>query len=170
VHCSEVPREKAEIDGPDAILQPLDEQPFSSLSQIAKRFLLPTSTVQYHLVKRMAFRLRHCKWVPHRLSDVQQRTQVATSGSLLDRLRSFQHQGRQYFVTWSIQAAYSSPSSFSCPNATLRLHAIIPIWIIRKFVAVRLSRLHHNSRGRNRPSQASVPSSVESALPASWRI
>jgi hypothetical protein len=83
----------------NAILQALDEQPFVSLRQIAKRTLIPMSTVRYRLVNKMTYKLKHCKWVHHKLSEAQKQTRVATSKRLLDRLGSVQHQGWQYIVT-----------------------------------------------------------------------
>jgi hypothetical protein len=83
----------------NVILQALDEQPFASLRQIAKRTLVPMSTVQYRLVNKMIYKLKHCKWVLHRLSGAQKQTRVATSKRLLDLLGPVQHQGWKYLVT-----------------------------------------------------------------------
>jgi hypothetical protein len=80
-------------------LQALDEQPFASLRQIAKRALIPMSTVRYRLVNKMTYKLKHCKWVPDRLSEAQKQTRVATSKRLLDLLGSVQHHGWKHFVT-----------------------------------------------------------------------
>jgi hypothetical protein len=77
----------------NAILQALDEQPFGSFRQIAKRTLIPMPTVRYHLVNKMTYKLKHCKWIPHRLSEAQKQTRVATSKHVLDLLGSVQHQG-----------------------------------------------------------------------------
>jgi hypothetical protein len=83
----------------NAILQTLDEQPFVSLRQIAKRKLIPMSRVRYRLVNKMTYKLKHCKWVPHRLSEAQKQTRAATSKRLMDLLDSVQHQGWKYLVT-----------------------------------------------------------------------
>jgi hypothetical protein len=83
----------------NVILQALDEQPFASLRQIAKRTLIPMSTVRYRLVNKMIYKLKHSKWVPHKLSAAQKQTQVTTSKRLLDPLGSVQHQGCKYLVT-----------------------------------------------------------------------
>jgi hypothetical protein len=61
--------------------------------------LIPTSTVRYRLVNKMTYKLKHCKWVPHRLSEAQKQTGVATSKRLLDLLGSIQHHGWKYLVT-----------------------------------------------------------------------
>jgi histone-lysine N-methyltransferase SETMAR len=92
-----------EIEGADAIdqaiLQALDEAPFASLRQLAKRILIPMTTIRYHLVNRMGYKVKHSKWVPHSLSEAQKATRVTTSRSLLARLQSIRHQGWQYIVT-----------------------------------------------------------------------
>jgi hypothetical protein len=62
----------------NAIPQALDEQPFVSLGQIAKRTLIPVSSVRYRLVNKMTYKLKHCKWVPHRSLETQKQTRVAT--------------------------------------------------------------------------------------------
>jgi anti-sigma factor ChrR (cupin superfamily) len=75
----------------NAILQALREQPFASLRQIAKRKMIPMSTVRHRLVNKMTYKLKYCKWFPHRLSEAQKETRVATSKRLLDPLGSVQH-------------------------------------------------------------------------------
>jgi hypothetical protein len=74
-HPSERPPDESEIEGPDSIdtviSQALDETPFASLRQVSKRILIPMTTLQHHLVHRMHFKLKHCKWVPHKLSEAQ---------------------------------------------------------------------------------------------------
>jgi hypothetical protein len=42
----------------EAILGALKECPFSSLHQIAKRILIPMSTVRHHLVNSLGYRIR----------------------------------------------------------------------------------------------------------------
>jgi hypothetical protein len=58
----------------NAILQALDEQPFALLRRIAKRTLIPMSTVRYRLVNNMTYKLQYCKWAPRRLSEAQKQT------------------------------------------------------------------------------------------------
>jgi hypothetical protein len=41
----------------------------------------------------MTYKLKHFKWIPHRLSEAQKQTRVATSERLLDLLGSVQYQG-----------------------------------------------------------------------------
>jgi hypothetical protein len=56
-HSSASVEEEAEIGSCEpihrAILQTLNEQPFSSLRQLATRTLIPVTTIRYHLVHRM---------------------------------------------------------------------------------------------------------------------
>jgi hypothetical protein len=92
----------------NTILQALDEHTFASLRQIAKRTLIPMSTVRYRLVNMMAYKLKHYKWIPHRLSEAQKQTRVATSKHLLDLLGSVQHQGCKYLVTLDEACLYFS--------------------------------------------------------------
>jgi hypothetical protein len=109
---STLPPEDREIQVSDtfhsAILQALDEQPFASLSQTAKRNLVPMSTVRHRLVSKMACKLKHCRWVLHKLSETQKQTRVILSKRLLDLLRSIQHQSWRYFVTLDGARFYSS--------------------------------------------------------------
>jgi hypothetical protein len=58
----------------NTVLQALDEQHFASFRQIAKRTLIPMSTVWYCLVNNMTSKLKHCKWILHRLSEAQKQT------------------------------------------------------------------------------------------------
>jgi hypothetical protein len=81
-----------------AILQTLNTQPFASLQQLAKRILIPATTVRYHLVDRMRNKIKHCKWVPHRLSAAQKQARVTISRNILDLLHSLQHQDWKYVV------------------------------------------------------------------------
>jgi hypothetical protein len=81
-NASPLAPEKPDLGAADTIdnviLQTLDEQPFASLRQIAKKTLIPMSTVRYRLVNRMTYKLKHGKWVSHRLSEAQKQTRVAT--------------------------------------------------------------------------------------------
>jgi hypothetical protein len=45
----------------EAILGVLEKCSFSSLRQIAKRILIPMSTVQYHLVNSLQYRIRNIR-------------------------------------------------------------------------------------------------------------
>jgi hypothetical protein len=82
------------------ILQTLDESPFASLRKLSKRILIPMTTVRYHLVNKIGYKLKHCKWIPHKPSATQKQTRVIASARVLDMLRSVQHQGWKYVVTF----------------------------------------------------------------------
>jgi hypothetical protein len=62
---SEPAEDEAEIGSCDpihrAILQALNEQPFSSLRQLVKRTLIPATAIRDHLVDRMGYKIKHCK-------------------------------------------------------------------------------------------------------------
>jgi hypothetical protein len=55
----------------EVILGVLEEGPFSSLCQIAKRILTPISAVQSHLVNSLRYQIRNIRSVPHSLSSSQ---------------------------------------------------------------------------------------------------
>jgi hypothetical protein len=85
-HSSEAAEEEVEIGTVHpidrVILQMLNEQPFASLRQLAKRILIPATTIRFHSAKKMGYKIKHCKWVPHRLSAAQKQTRVTASRSL----------------------------------------------------------------------------------------
>jgi hypothetical protein len=64
-HLSERPPPEPEIEGVDpidkAVLQALDEISFASLRQLAKRTLIRMTTIRYHFVIRLGYKLKHCK-------------------------------------------------------------------------------------------------------------
>jgi hypothetical protein len=62
------------------------------------------------LVSKMTYKLKHCKWIPHKLSEAQKQTRVTTLKCLLDLLRSIQPQGWKYFVTRDPKLSYSGES------------------------------------------------------------
>jgi hypothetical protein len=102
-HSSESAEEEPGIRSCDpidrAILQALNQQPFSSLRQLAKRTLIPAISIRYRLVDRMGYKIKHCKCVLHRLSAARKQTRVTVSRNLLDLLHSLQHQGWKYVGT-----------------------------------------------------------------------
>jgi len=100
---SAAPDPEVDFDAPNlveqAIQEALDERPFSSLRQLAKRILVPMSTVRYHLVNCMGYKLKHVRWVPHTLSTGQKTARVERSRDLLSVLQSVRHQGWKFIVT-----------------------------------------------------------------------
>jgi histone-lysine N-methyltransferase SETMAR len=83
----------------DAIISFREDEPFASLRRIAKGIRIPKSTVYYNLVYAMGWKLKHLKWVPHRLSDTQKQSRVEKASELLTLLRSVFHQGMDYVIT-----------------------------------------------------------------------
>jgi hypothetical protein len=83
----------------DRIVSVLAEAPFLSLRQIAKRVRMPKSTVDRHLASGMGWKLKHLRWIPHRLPDVQKVTRFQRVQELLAVLQSFQHHAWLYIVT-----------------------------------------------------------------------
>jgi hypothetical protein len=83
----------------EAILEALEECPFSSLRQIAKRILIPMSTVQYHLINSLGYRTRSIRSVPHSLSSSQKQACVEMSQRLLQVLRLAKNHACRYIVT-----------------------------------------------------------------------
>jgi hypothetical protein len=77
----------------NATLHTLNKQSVASLQQLIKRILIPMTMVPYHLVNKMEYKLKHYKWVPHKLSTAQKPTRVTESACFLDLLRLIQHQG-----------------------------------------------------------------------------
>jgi hypothetical protein len=65
-----------------AILEALGECTFSSLRQTIKRRLIPMSTVQYHLVNCLEYRIRNIRWAPHSLSSSQKQARVEMNQDL----------------------------------------------------------------------------------------
>jgi hypothetical protein len=94
---SEASPEEFEIEESDAIDKPnlhaLDEKPFVSVQQLANRVLILITTARGYLVKKIGYKLKHFKWVHHKLSAAHKQTRVIASARLLDLLPSVQHQG-----------------------------------------------------------------------------
>jgi hypothetical protein len=55
----------------DAILDALQQQPFSSVRELAKLTCIPRSTVHRHLTQTLGFVMKYLRWVPHSLTDAQ---------------------------------------------------------------------------------------------------
>jgi hypothetical protein len=87
-------KEEDSID--EAIIGTLEECPFSLLHQIAKRIFIPMSTVRYHLVNSLGYRIRNIEWVSHSLSSSQKQARVEMSQDLLQVLRLAKHHDWKY--------------------------------------------------------------------------
>jgi hypothetical protein len=87
--------DKAEDQGfsraDNAILQALEMIPFASIRHIDKMVFIPHTTLFLCLTKSFHFALKHLRWVPHRLSDLQREARVIMSKELLTLLESMRH-------------------------------------------------------------------------------
>jgi hypothetical protein len=77
----------------DAILDPLQRQPFSSIRELAKLTCIPRSTVHRQVTQTLGFVVKHLRWVPHGLTDAPRASHVVLSNQLLGELRSIKHHG-----------------------------------------------------------------------------
>jgi transposase len=82
-----------------AITLALNDEPFASIRQIARKTLLPRSTIYRHLTNSMGFVVKHLRWVPHNLSDDQKQMRISKSIDLLHLLNSMKHHSWRNIVT-----------------------------------------------------------------------
>jgi histone-lysine N-methyltransferase SETMAR len=82
-----------------SILQALTEHPCLSVRRLARRLLLPHTTVYYHLTQKLQFVCKHLKWVPHLLSSTEKQNRVVKSIDLLRLLHSLADNKFQQIVT-----------------------------------------------------------------------
>jgi hypothetical protein len=80
------------------ILGALKKCSFSSIPKIAKRILIPMSTVQCHLVNSLGYQIRKIRSVPHSLSLNQKQAPVEMNQDLLQVLRLALHHAWKYIV------------------------------------------------------------------------
>jgi hypothetical protein len=79
--------EEEEVDEIDeVILQVLEVQPFGSVRDIARLTRLACSTVHWHFTCSLGFLVRHLRWIPHLLTERQQRIRVSNSEQFLTTL------------------------------------------------------------------------------------
>jgi hypothetical protein len=84
------------------ILDALEKQPFSSLHELAEFTCIPTTAVPRHLKQLLGFVVRHLHWVPHSLTATQKTERVTLSNISLRQLRSIEHRGWQFFITFDV--------------------------------------------------------------------
>jgi hypothetical protein len=77
--CCRVFEENFTLD--DRIASVLAEVPCLSLRQIVKRVMMSKSTAYRHLTSGMGWKLKHIRWVPHRLTDVEKGTDSKEHGT-----------------------------------------------------------------------------------------
>jgi hypothetical protein len=67
----------------DPILDALDKQPFSSVTELAKLTCIQTTRVYRHLTRSLGFVVKHLRWVPHTLTDTQNAQRITLSNQVL---------------------------------------------------------------------------------------
>jgi len=72
----------------DAIMEQLDEQPFSSLRTLALDLGYSRETIRLCLNNKIGFRWFMLRWVPHTLSEQQKQQRVQVSRQMLIQLRN----------------------------------------------------------------------------------
>lgn len=77
----------------------VDEEPFMSVRQIAKRTGIPKSIVFDRMTLKLGYISKHLKWIPYLLSDEQKQKRVIISNDLLKFIQKQERQGWKYFVT-----------------------------------------------------------------------
>jgi hypothetical protein len=83
----------------EILLGALEECPFPSLWQIAKRIFIPMSTVRYHLANSLGYRIRTIRWVHNFPSSSPKQTCVEMSQDLLQVLQLAKSHAWKYIVT-----------------------------------------------------------------------
>jgi hypothetical protein len=86
-----------EID--EAILMALEDEPFSSIRQLARATHIPQTTVYNHLNDKLGFTVRHLRWVPHLLSAENKHQRIESSFALLRLLKQQQTRSWHDIVT-----------------------------------------------------------------------
>jgi hypothetical protein len=86
-------------DTDEAILRALEEQPFSSVRQLARATHLASSTVYAHLTQKLGYTVRHLRWVPHKLSDENMRVRMEVSHQLSEMLEDQKRRSWEDIVT-----------------------------------------------------------------------
>jgi hypothetical protein len=95
----------------ETILGALEECPFSSLRQIAKRVLIPMNTVRWRWVNSVGFQIRNTPWVRLSPTSSQKQAGVEMSQELLQVFRLAKHHARKYIVTLD-EAWFYFPNHF----------------------------------------------------------
>jgi hypothetical protein len=85
------------VDG--AILEALNNKPFSSVRKLAKFPWIPTTTVYQHLTGLLGFVLKHLRYVPQTMTDILKAQRITLSNQLLLELLSIKHQSWHFVTT-----------------------------------------------------------------------
>jgi hypothetical protein len=82
-----------------AILEAVENPPFSSIRELAKLTFIRTTTVYRHLTQSLGFVVKHLHWVPQSLRAPQRVERVVRSKELLHQLLLIKHHGWQFILT-----------------------------------------------------------------------
>jgi hypothetical protein len=91
-----------------AILAALEERPFSSVRDLAKRTCILLYTIHWRLTNSISFVVKHLRWIPRRLNEAQLAARVQISSELLRIIRSVEYYGWQYLLTFDESWFYLS--------------------------------------------------------------
>jgi hypothetical protein len=70
-----------------AILDSLEQHPFSSLRELARLTYIPTTTIHRHLMQSLDFTVKDLRWVPHTLTPTRKPERATLLIELLRQLR-----------------------------------------------------------------------------------
>jgi hypothetical protein len=93
------PEEPAMIVIDQAILDALEQYPFSSIRELTRLIRIPTTTVYLHLTQSLGFMVKHLCWVSYTLTPTQKTECDTLSVEFLRQLRSVEHHGWQFLIT-----------------------------------------------------------------------
>jgi hypothetical protein len=102
------PEEPATIAIDQALLDFLEQDPFSSIRELVHFACIPTNTVYRHLTQSLGFMVKHLRWLPHTLTPIQKAKRAALSLELLRQLRSIGHHGWLFIITLDESWSYLS--------------------------------------------------------------
>jgi hypothetical protein len=83
-----------------AILDSLEQHPFSSIRELARLTCIPTTTIRRHLMQSLDFTVKHFRWVPHTLTPTRKPERATLSIELLHQLRSIERHSWQFIITF----------------------------------------------------------------------
>jgi hypothetical protein len=82
------PEEPAMIVIDQAILDALEQYPFSFLRELARLTCISITTVHRHFTQSLGFVVKHLRRVPHTITPTQKTKRAALSSEVLHQLRS----------------------------------------------------------------------------------
>jgi hypothetical protein len=103
------PEGSATIVIDQAILDALEQYPFSFIRELACFTCMPTTTDHRHLAQLLGFGVRHLCRVPHTLRLTQKTERAPLSIELVCQLRFIKHHDWQFIITLDESWFYFSP-------------------------------------------------------------